>query len=286
MTAIKLDGREVSEAVRNRLASAISDLDFVPALHFVRVGENPASVSYVRGKERLAASLGVASHVHVLPEDASQAAVMNTVQDLNADADVDGILVQLPLPDHLDSAPVLQAIDPAKDVDGLHPINVGRLWAGQDGLFPCTPLGLIAILKYYNIAIESKNVVIIGRSNLVGKPAAALFLREHSTVTVAHSRTLDLASLCQKADILVSAVGSPAMITPDVVKAGATVLDVGLTRVNGAIQGDVHPDVWDKAGYLTPMPGGTGRMTTAMLMENTYRAALGRRRNTLASFAL
>jgi len=285
MTAIKLDGREVSEAVRNRLASAISDLDFVPALHFVRVGENPASVSYVRSKERLAASLGVASHVHVLPADASQAAVMNTVQHLNTEADVDGILVQLPLPDHLDSAPVLQAIDPAKDVDGLHPINVGRLWAGQDGLFPCTPLGLIAILKYYDIAIESKNVVIVGRSNLVGKPAAALFLREHATVTVAHSRTMDLAGLCQQADILVSAVGSPAMITPDVVKAGAAVLDVGLTRVNGAIQGDVHPDVWDKAGYLTPMPGGTGRMTTAMLMENTYRAALGRRRSALASFA-
>ena len=207
MTAIKLDGREVSEAVRNRLASAISDLDFVPALHFVRVGENPASVSYVRSKERLAASLGVASHVHVLPADTSQAAVMNTVQHLNTEADVDGILVQLPLPDHLDSAPVLQAIDPAKDVDGLHPINVGRLWAGQDGLFPCTPLGLIAILKYYDIAIESKNVVIVGRSNLVGKPAAALFLREHATVTVAHSRTMDLAGLCQQADILVSAVG-------------------------------------------------------------------------------
>jgi methylenetetrahydrofolate dehydrogenase (NADP+)/methenyltetrahydrofolate cyclohydrolase len=285
MTAIKLDGREVSGAVRTRLAEAIKKLDFVPAIHFVRVGENPASVSYVRGKERLAASLGVASRVHVLPEDTSQAAVLAVVQDLNADDDVDGILVQLPLPNHLDPDPVLQAIDPAKDVDGLHPINVGRLWAGQDGLFPCTPLGLIAILKYYDIAIEGKNVVIVGRSNLVGKPAAALFLREHATVTVAHSRTRDLVDLCQRADILVAAVGSPAMITPDMVKAGAAVLDVGLSRVAGVIQGDVHPDVWDKAGYLTPMPGGTGRMTTAMLMENTYRAALGRRQEVLASFA-
>jgi methylenetetrahydrofolate dehydrogenase (NADP+)/methenyltetrahydrofolate cyclohydrolase len=285
MTAVKLDGREVSDVVRARLAEAIQALDFVPALHFVRVGENPASVSYVRGKERLAGSLGVDSHVHVLPEDASQATVMGILQDLNAADNVDGILVQLPLPDQLNAAPLLQAIDPAKDVDGLHPINVGRLWTGQDGLFPCTPLGLIAILKYYKIAIEGQNVVIVGRSNLVGKPAAALFLREHGTVTLAHSRTRDLAVVCQQADILVSAVGSPAMITPNMVKTGAAVLDVGLTRVEGVIQGDVHPDVWDVAGHLTPMPGGTGRMTTAMLMENTYRAALVRRRDKFASFA-
>jgi len=277
MTAVKLDGRDVADAVRTRLAAAIAALDFVPALHFVRVGENPASVSYVRGKERLAASLGVASQVHVLPEDASQAAVMNIVQTLNADDAVDGILVQLPLPDHLNPDPLLAAIDPAKDVDGLHPINVGRLWGGQDGLFPCTPLGLIAILKHYDLAIEGQHVVIVGRSNLVGKPATALFLREHGTVTVAHSRTRDLAGVCKQADILVAAVGSPAMITPAMVKVGAAVLDVGLTRVDGAIQGDIHPDVWEVAGYLTPMPGGTGRMTTAMLMENTYRAALSRR---------
>lgn len=286
MTAVKLDGLEVSDAVRARLAAAINDLDFVPALHFVRVGEDPASVSYVRSKERLATSLGVASHVHVLSEDTSQATVVGLVKDLNADADIDGILVQLPLPKHLNPDPVLLAIDPAKDVDGLHPINVGRLWAGQDGLFPCTPMGLIAMLKHYNIAIEGQNVVIVGRSNLVGKPAAALFLREHATVTVAHSRTRNLTKVCQQADILVSAVGSPAMITADMVKPGAAVLDVGLTRVDGVIQGDVHPDVWEVAAYLTPMPGGTGRMTTAMLMENTYRAALGRRRAALASFAL
>ncbi|MEM7735403.1 MAG: bifunctional 5,10-methylenetetrahydrofolate dehydrogenase/5,10-methenyltetrahydrofolate cyclohydrolase [Deinococcota bacterium] len=277
MTAVRLDGREVAEHVKTTLLEAISQLSYKPAIHFIRVGDDPASISYVRGKDRMATSLGVTSKVHALPEDTSQAEVETLVAELNHDPDVDGILVQLPLPNHLNDQQILVKIDPAKDVDGLHPVNIGRLWAGQDGLFPCTPRGLIAILKHYNIDVLGKRAMIVGRSNLVGKPAAALLLRGHATVTLAHSRTQNLPELCQQADILVAAVGKPGMITADMVKPGAAVLDVGLTRVDGAIKGDVHEDVWDVAGHLTPMPGGTGRMTVAMLMDNTYRAATMRR---------
>lgn len=277
MAATLLKGREVSAAVTQDLAAKIRDLSFTPAVAFIRIGDDPASVSYVRSKDRMAASLGVRSQVFALPADTSQDALLELIADLNARPDLDGILVQLPLPDHFEVRDVLEAIDPDKDVDGLHVRNAGRLWRGEAGLFPCTPLGLIRILDYYELPIEGRHVVIVGRSNLVGKPAAALFLRRHATVSLAHSRTRDLAGLTAQADILVAAAGRAGMITPEMVKPGAVVLDVGITRVDGKLTGDVHPEVEKVASYLTPMPGGTGPMTVAMLMHNTYHAALLRR---------
>ncbi|MDZ7703672.1 MAG: tetrahydrofolate dehydrogenase/cyclohydrolase catalytic domain-containing protein [Trueperaceae bacterium] len=277
MAATLLKGREVSAAVTQDLAAKIRDLSFTPAVAFIRIGDDPASVSYVRSKDRMAASLGVQSQVFALPADTSQDALLELIADLNARPDLDGILVQLPLPDHFEVRTVLEAIDPDKDVDGLHVRNAGRLWRGEAGLFPCTPLGLIRILDYYELPIEGRHVVIVGRSNLVGKPAAALFLRRNATVSIAHSRTRDLAGLTAQADILVAAAGRAGMIQPDMVRAGAVVLDVGITRVDGKLTGDVHPEVEKVASYLTPMPGGTGPMTVAMLMHNTYRAALLRR---------
>lgn len=277
MAATLLKGREVSAAVTQDLAAKIRDLSFTPAVAFIRIGDDPASVSYVRSKDRMAASLGVRSQVFALPADTSQDALLELIADLNARPDLDGILVQLPLPDHFEVRDVLEAIDPDKDVDGLHVRNAGRLWRGEAGLFPCTPLGLIRILDYYELPIEGRHVVIVGRSNLVGKPAAALFLRRHATVSLAHSRTRDLAGLTAQADILVAAAGRAGMIQPEMVKPDAVVLDVGITRVDGKLTGDVHPEVEKVASHLTPMPGGTGPMTVAMLMHNTYRAALLRR---------
>ncbi|CAN5665412.1 bifunctional methylenetetrahydrofolate dehydrogenase/methenyltetrahydrofolate cyclohydrolase [soil metagenome] len=277
MAAQLLRGKEVSERVSAVLRQSLRDLPFQPQLVVVRVGEDPASVAYVRGKARTARQIGMGSRVEVLPEATRQDELMALVASLSADPEVDGILVQDPLPPHLDIRPVQEAIDPAKDVDGFHPINVGRLWSGQKALVPCTPLGLICIMDYYGLPIAGKRTVIVGRSNLVGKPAAALFLQRHATVTLAHSRTRDLAALTREADILVAAVGREALITPDMVRPGAVVLDVGITRVDGRLRGDVHPGVAEVAAYLTPMPGGTGPMTVAMLMQNSYDAALARR---------
>ena len=183
---------------------------------------------------------------------------MATIARLNADPATDGILVQLPLPAHLESAPVLEAIDPAKDVDGFHPVNVGRLWSGAPALVPCTPLGLLAILDHYELDVSGKHVVVIGRSHMVGKPAAALFLGRHATVTVAHSRTRDLGAVVRTGDVVVAAVGRAGLVTADMVRPGAVVLDVGMTRVGDRIVGDVADDVWDVAGHMTPMPGGHG----------------------------
>ncbi len=277
MPAIPLKGRPVANAVTEELRATVTRLSYRPRLDMVRVGEDPASVIYGQGKTRAAEAIGVRSNLHVLPETASQAEVMTLVEGLSADDEVDGILLQLPLPGHLAAEPVLEAIDPDKDVDGLHPVNVGRLWAGLAGPLPCTPAGLIRIMDHYELPIEGQRVVVVGRSNMVGKPAAGLFLKRHATVTLAHSRTRDLPELVRQADIVVAAVGVPALITPEMVKPGAAVLDVGLTRVDGKIQGDVHPEVAAVAGYLTPMPGGTGVMTVAMLMQNTVSAALRRR---------
>lgn len=277
MSAQPLRGRDVFDALTEGLKGKIARMPVTPRLVFVRVGEDPASVSYVRSKNRLAETLGIRAEVHALPETTSQRDLMTLIAQLNRDDDVDGILVQLPLPPHLDSVPILEAIDPAKDVDGFHPVNVGKLWSGQFGLVPCTPAGLIQILEHYDLPIAGKHVVIIGRSNLVGKPAAALFLGRDATVSLAHSRTQDLASLTRQADILVSAVGRAGLVTPDMVKPGAVVLDVGVSRIDGRIVGDVHPNVADVAGFLTPMPGGTGPGTVAMLMKNTVDAALARR---------
>ncbi len=275
--AVPLDGRAVSDAVAERLKARVAELAFVPRLVFVRVGEDPASVFYVRSKQRYAKRVGVDAETLVLPEDVPQAELMATIERLNADPETDGILVQLPLPAHLDAAPVLEAIDPSKDVDGFHPVNVGRLWSGAPALVPCTPLGLLAILDHYELDVFGKHVVVIGRSHMVGKPAAALFLGRHATVTVAHSRTRDLGAVVRTGDVVVAAVGRAGLVTADMVRPGAVVLDVGMTRVDERIVGDVADDVWDVAGHMTPMPGGTGLVTVAMVLQNTLTAAERRR---------
>lgn len=265
-----LDGKAVAKALFENLKTDIQQITQTPKVVFVRVGEDPASVVYVNAKSKRAKALGIDSVTHVLPEDSSQATLLERIDSINNDDSVHGLLVQFPLPKHMNEQEVLWKISPDKDVDGLHPINVGRLWTGQEAPLPCTPAGLIQIMKHYDLPIQGQHVVIVGRSNLVGKPAAALFLRENATVTIAHSRTRDLAAVTKEADILVAAVGRRALITPEMVKEGAVVLDVGVTRGEGKkIHGDIHPDVAEVASYLTPMPGGTGPMTIAMLMQNT-----------------
>jgi methylenetetrahydrofolate dehydrogenase (NADP+) / methenyltetrahydrofolate cyclohydrolase len=277
MPAQRLEGKVVSDAIAAAVAARLAGLPVAPRLVFVRVGEDPASVFYVRSKERLAQRVGLRAQTLVLPVETDQATLEGVIRDLNGDDDVDGILVQLPLPDGLDERPVLELLDPDKDVDGFHPANVGRLWSGLDGLVPCTPLGLLAILDYYGVALQGARVVIVGRSNLVGKPVAALCLRRHATVTLAHSRTRDLPGVVREADVVIAAVGRAGLVTAEMVKPGATVLDVGMTRVDGRIQGDVAADVWDVAGAVTPMPGGTGLVTVAMVIQNTLTAGMRRR---------
>jgi methylenetetrahydrofolate dehydrogenase (NADP+)/methenyltetrahydrofolate cyclohydrolase len=274
-----LRGKDVAAALLEELRAQVAELPATPRLVFVRAGDDPASASYVRSKARLAGKAGVRHETRVLPPEIDQPGLLAEVAGLNDDPDVDGILVQLPLYDHLDPAPVLEAVDPAKDVDGFHPVNVGRLWSGQPGLVPATPSGLIRILDHYGIEIAGAGVLIIGRSNLVGKPAAALFLRRHATVTLAHSRTRDLADRGRRADVIVAAAGRPGMVGPDMVKAGAVLLDVGQSPVDGKLRGDVAPEVAEVAGAMTPTPGGTGPMTVAMVVANTVAAARTRRRS-------
>jgi methylenetetrahydrofolate dehydrogenase (NADP+)/methenyltetrahydrofolate cyclohydrolase len=263
--------------VVERLQETVAALSFTPKLVFVRVGEDPASAYYVRSKTRMAKRVGVESETHVLAADAGQAELEALIRSLNQDAGVDGILLQLPLPDGLAAQPVLDLIDPDKDVDGLHPVNVGRLWTGRPALAPATPRGLLALLDHYEVAIEGRHVVIVGRSNLVGRPAAALFQHRNATVTMAHSRTRDLAGVVRQGDIVVAAAGRARMITAAMVKPGAAVLDVGMTREDEGIVGDVASDVAGVAGHLTPMPGGTGLMTVAMVIDTTVEAARRRR---------
>lgn len=277
MSARILNGREVAASLMDELRAEVAEMPVAPRLVFVRAGDDPASASYVRSKQRLAAKAGVRAETRVLEPDTQQGALMAEVASLNDDPDVDGILVQLPLFDHLDAAPVLEAIDPAKDVDGFHPVNVGRLWSGRPTLVPATPSGLIRILDHYGYEIEGRDVLIVGRSNLVGKPAAALFLARHATVTLAHSRTRDLPGWIRKADMIVAAAGRPGMIRPDMVRAGAVLLDVGQSPVEGVLRGDVAPEVAEVAGAMTPTPGGTGPMTVAMVVANTVKAARARR---------
>lgn len=273
----RLDGKQAAEELLARLKSEVAALPYVPKLTFVRVGDDPASASYVRAKERLARRAGVASETYALPAATGQGELLSLIGRLNADPAVDGILVQLPLPPALDSRQLLDAVDPAKDVDGLHPYNVGLLWSGRTGLVPATPLGVVALLDRYELPLAGREAVVVGRSELVGKPLAALLLRRDATVTFAHSRTRDLAAVTRRADVLVVAAGSPGLVKPTMVKPGAAVLDVGLSRVEGRIVGDVDPDVGRVAGWLTPMPGGTGPMTVAMVIANTLEAARLRR---------
>jgi methylenetetrahydrofolate dehydrogenase (NADP+)/methenyltetrahydrofolate cyclohydrolase len=277
MAAKILSGREVSSVIITALAQRVASLHFVPRLVFVRAGDDPASASYVRSKSRLAVRAGIDAETVILDSDTTQQQLLNTVFGLNQDVNVDGILIQLPLYEQLSSEEVLEAVDPSKDVDGFHPRNVGRLWSGEPGLVPATPLGLIRILDHFCIPIEGQHVVIIGRSNLVGKPAAALFLHRHATVTLAHSKTRDLPLLTRQADILVAGAGRAGIVTKEWVKDGATILDVGQSLVGGNILGDVDPAVAEVAAAMTPTPGGTGPMTVAMVIHNTVEAARSRR---------
>ena len=282
MAATLIDGRAVAKAFKDEIAqktAAMIAQGIQPHLAVVLVGENPASQVYVRNKENGCIKAGIRSTVIRLAEDCSQEELENTVIALNEDASVHGILVQLPLPKGLDEARVLRLIDPDKDVDGFHAMNSGRLMNGQPGFVPCTPLGVMKLLESYGIDPCGKHAVVIGRSNIVGKPMAMLLLAANATVTVCHSRTQNLAEITRQADILVAAVGRANFVTADMVKPGAAVIDVGINRVDGKIVGDVDFDaVSEVAGHITPVPGGVGQMTIAMLLANTLDAAAKRGR--------
>ena len=273
---ITLDGKasaarvleEVTEHVRRRVAAGGSR----PHLAVVLVGDNPASETYVRGKRRDGEKVGITSSDHRLPATATTAEVLALVTDLNRRADVSGILVQQPFPPQVAVGQVVESVDPGKDVDGFHPLNAGRLLLGEEGLVASTPAGILRLLDDHDVPIEGKRALVIGRSNIVGKPTAMLLLRRHATVTLAHSRTRDLAAVCREAEILVAAIGRAHFVTADMVREGAAVVDVGTNRLDGRLVGDVHPDVAGKAAWLSPVPGGVGPMTRAMLMWNTLWA--------------
>ena len=281
MSADIIDGKAHAEALRGRIAIAAADFTAQagrkPGLAVVLVGEDPASSVYVRSKGKATVAAGMESIEHRLPADIGQDALIGLVEQLNADATVDGILVQLPLPDHLDEAQVLRAIDPDKDVDGFHPVNAGRLATGIPGFVPCTPLGCLMLLKDRLGDLSGLDAVVIGRSNIVGKPMAALLTAANCTVTIAHSRTRDLSSHVVRADIVVAAVGRAQFVRGEWIKPGATVIDVGINRVGGRLVGDVDFDgAASVAGAITPVPGGVGPMTIACLLRNTLVAAYRR----------
>ena len=278
MAATIIDGREVAARVRAEVAQevqAIADRgDRVPGLATILVGDDPASKIYVANKRKASAELGIADFHRQLAADSSQSDVARLIDDLNADADVSGILLQLPVPDGLDGAALTATISPEKDVDGLTPISAGRLLQGVPGLRPSTPLGILELLNRYGVELEGAEAVVVGRSNLVGKPVSMLLQQRNATVTMCHSRTRDLPSVCRRADVLVGAVGVPRLIGADYVKPGAAVIDVGLVRTDEGLAGDVDFDsVSEVAGLITPVPGGVGPMTVAMLMRNTLSAA-------------
>jgi methylenetetrahydrofolate dehydrogenase (NADP+) / methenyltetrahydrofolate cyclohydrolase len=277
-----IDGKAIAQKVREEVARGVVEFKQrtgrAPGLHVVLAGDDPASAVYVRNKEKAAAEVGIAGLVHRLPENVSEAELLALVRRLNEDPAVDAILVQLPVPKSVRTQMVLETIDPAKDVDGFHPVNVGTLWSGGSALVPCTPRGILRLIAETGTALKGARAVVVGRSNIVGKPVAALLLAEHATVTIAHSRTVDLAGVCRQADVLVLAVGCTKMIKGDWVKPGAIVLDVGMNRdENGKLCGDVDfAEVEPIAGAITPVPGGIGPMTIAMLLENTLLAANAR----------
>lgn len=275
MTAQIIDGRAIAAAVRQKVKSEVATLSRTPALAVVMVGENPASFVYVRNKTRACNEVGIASVECFMPENTTQESLLECIHRLNDDKDIDGILVQLPLPKHIDAKAVLEAIDPNKDVDGFHIFNTGKLFTTGDGFKPCTPYGIIEMLKAINYPIAGKHAVIVGRSNIVGKPMALLLLQEDATVTIAHSRTQDLATFTRQADIVVAALGKPKFITSEMLKPGCVVIDVGMNRdENGKLCGDVDTQAaMHIAGWITPVPGGVGPMTIAMLMMNTLESA-------------
>jgi methylenetetrahydrofolate dehydrogenase (NADP+) / methenyltetrahydrofolate cyclohydrolase len=303
MSARILDGTKLAAEIRVEVAARVKSLvaeGIRPGLAVVLVGHNPASEVYVRGKVKSSEEVGLYSEQHTPADTATTDELLALIADLNSRDEIDGILVQLPLPDHVDAKKVLLAVDPAKDVDGFHPMNVGYLSTQRPGLVPCTPAGVMEILKRSGIPVVGQEAVVVGRSDIVGKPIAMLLLNQNATVTVCHSKTRDLAEVCRRADILVAAIGRPGMITSDFVKPGATVIDVGINKVTdpkeferffagnkkreesfaakgSTLVGDVHPEVAEVAGAITPVPGGIGPLTIAMLMSNTVKAARLRR---------
>ena len=277
--AILIDGKETAKAVREKIHSEVeafaAETGKRPGLAVVIVGEDPASQVYVRNKHKACAEVGMYSEVHELPADTDEETLLSLIARLNADEKINGILVQLPLPKHLDEKKVILAIDPKKDVDAFHPVNVGKIMIGDFTFAPCTPAGVMELLHHYGIDVCGKHCVIIGRSNIVGKPQAMLMLKENATVTVCHSRTVGLADIVRGADIVVAAVGRPKFVTAEMVKDGAVVVDVGINRTaEGKLCGDVDFDaVEPKVSYITPVPGGVGPMTITMLLKNTLAAA-------------
>ena len=279
MSARVIDGKAIAATMRARLAQQIAALAFRPELVVVLVGDDPASAVYVRNKDRAAHEAGIAVRTIHLPADIAEAALLAEVARLNADPAVDGILVQLPLPPQISTQAVLEAVDPAKDVDGFHPMNIGRLAAGNPALVPCTPLGIMRLLGAAEVALAGVRALVIGRSAIVGRPLVSLLLGANATVTIAHSRTRDLAAECRRAELLIAAVGRPELVRGDWVGQGATVIDVGINRqADGSLVGDVaFAECAAVAGAITPVPGGVGPMTVAMLMKNTLKACRMRR---------
>ena len=282
MAAKRIDGKVISAYIKERAAKEAAQVALTlgrkPCLAVIIVGENPASKVYVNNKKKACEACGITSLEYALPELTSERELLDLIGTLNRDDAVDGILCQLPLPGHISEEKVIEAISPEKDVDGFHPVNVGKMLTGGDGFLPCTPAGLIEMLKYENIPIEGKRCVVIGRSNIVGKPAAILMQRENATVTVCHSKTRNLKEILLQADIIVASVGKPHFLTADMVKPGAVVLDVGINRLpDKTLVGDAEfAEVAEVASYITPVPGGVGPMTVAMLMKNTVAAACRR----------
>ena len=271
-----MEGPPLAARIRAEVAGEVRELDAL-GLVTLQVGDDPASTIYLSRKHEAAQEAGIVSEDRKLPEDISEEELLELISALNAADAVDGILVQLPLPPQLDEARVIRAIDPLKDVDGLHPFNAGQLYLGRPTLVPATPLGIMALLADHRVPLEGAEAVVIGRSDIVGKPIAHLLLQSNATVTICHSRTDDLARHTLEADVLVVAVGSPEVVTPDMVKQGSAVVDVGINRTEGGIVGDVAPDAADVAAFITPVPGGVGPMTIAMLLRNTVKAARYRR---------
>lgn len=274
--ANRIDGKRISQEIRDELKIRVAELKkqgIEGCLAVIQVGEDPASSVYVKNKKRACEYIGIGSRSYELPQETTETELLNLIGKLNKEEEVSGILVQLPVPGHIDENKIIQAISPKKDVDGFHPQNVGALVSGLTGFVSCTPAGVIQLLKRSGISIEGKHCVVIGRSNIVGKPMALLMLREHATVTIAHSRTKDLREICKSADILIVAVGKPKMIDASYIKEGAVVIDVGIHRNAGQLCGDVDFDsVFSHVSAITPVPGGVGPMTIAMLMNNCVQA--------------
>jgi methylenetetrahydrofolate dehydrogenase (NADP+)/methenyltetrahydrofolate cyclohydrolase len=279
LTARIIDGKAVAAELRTVVAARVAALPFTPGLAVILVGDDPASAIYVRSKDRAAKEAGIAAKTVRLPADTPEVLLLAEIARLNADPEIDGILVQLPLPPHIDTIGVIEALDPAKDVDGFHPLNVGALASGRPRLVPCTPAGVMKLLQHAGVNLDGARALVLGRSSIVGRPMARLLLAADATVTIAHSRTRDLPAECRRAEVLIAAIGRPEMVRGDWIGDNATIIDVGINRVaDGRLVGDVnYAECAERAGAITPVPGGVGPMTIACLLENTVEAAVWRR---------